>query len=77
VIRVENREDFIKYMQQQQIGVLIHYPIPPHRQQALEEYATLQFGVTERIYEQVVSIPISPVLSFAEVFRIIDVINAY
>jgi len=77
VVRVENRNEFIDYLDRNGIGHLIHYPIPPHRQEALSEFKNLNFPVTVKIHEQVVSIPISPILSNAEVETIISVLNKY
>jgi len=77
VVLVENREDFIAYLQENKIGSLIHYPLPPHQQQALPEYVDLKFPVTVKIHDQVVSIPMSPVLSEKEIIEIITVLNKY
>ena len=54
VIQVSNREEFTNYLSQNQIGFLIHYPIPPHQQEALADYSKLSFPVTEKIHQQVV-----------------------
>ena len=75
VIRVENRDDFIDYLTKNGISTLLHYPIPPHKQKALSDYNHLHFPVTEAIHNQVVSLPISPVLTSEEVSTIINVIN--
>lgn len=77
VIRVANREEFMNYMDQNGVGTLIHYPIPPHRQKALSELNQLSFPVTEMIHQTVVSIPISPVMTNEEVSRVIQVVNSY
>ncbi|MBT0608836.1 DegT/DnrJ/EryC1/StrS family aminotransferase [Aequorivita echinoideorum] len=77
VVRVKKRDVFLEYLSENKIGFLIHYPIPPHKQKALSEYSELSFPVTEKIHEQVVSIPISPVLSEADVDTVIDVLNHY
>ncbi len=77
VVRVENRADFIDYLNKNGIGNLIHYPIPPHRQQALSEYSHLNFPNTEKIHREVVSIPISPVMTDEEVGKVISVLNNY
>ena len=77
VIRVEDREHFTTYLNTQGIGSLIHYPIAPHKQQALLEFNNLSFPVSERIHEQVVSIPISPVMSKEQVSKVIAAINSY
>jgi len=77
VVRVENRNEFIDYLDRNGVGHLIHYPIPPHQQQALSEYSNLSFPNTERIHKEVISIPISPVLSEVDVERVIKVLNEY
>jgi len=59
------------------LGFLIHYPIPPHQQEALADYSKYSFPVTEKIHQQVVSIPISPVLNNDHIKKIIEVLNSY
>jgi len=77
VVQVSNREDFINYLSEHKIGTLVHYPIPPHKQEALSEYSKLYFPVTEKIHREVVSIPINPTLSDDDVQIIISVLNSY
>ncbi len=77
VVQVKDRNHFIAHLKREGVGTLIHYPIPPHKQQALSEYKQLSFPVTEKIHEQIVSIPMSPVLSEKEVNRIVEVLNSY
>jgi dTDP-4-amino-4,6-dideoxygalactose transaminase len=77
VIMVKDRNGFIDYLTENGIGTLIHYPIAPHKQQAFSEYKDLNFPTTERIHEEVVSIPMSPILTTEEVTRIISVLNSY
>jgi dTDP-4-amino-4,6-dideoxygalactose transaminase len=77
VIQVSNREEFTNYLSQNQIGFLIHYPIPPHQQEALADFSKYSFPVTEKIHQQVVSIPISPVLNNDHIKKIIEVLNSY
>lgn len=77
VVRVHDREKFCRYLDKNKIGHLIHYPIPPHKQQALPEFNHLELPVTEKIHEQVVSLPMSPVLESEEVDEIIRVVNTY
>lgn len=77
VVRVENRADFTRFLKASGIGYLIHYPVPPHKQEALSAYAHLSFPVTEQIHEQVVSLPISPMMTSKEVEEVIAVLNRY
>lgn len=77
VVRVADRKAFQQYMLNNEIQTLIHYPIAPHHQPALEEYRYLHLPITELIHQEVVSLPMSPVLSSEEVSKIIEVVNAY
>lgn len=77
VVLVEDRDRFMNYLKDNAIETLIHYPIPPHQQEALKLYRDLIFPVTEKIHQQLVSIPMSPVLDKEDVSKIITTINAY
>ena len=77
VIEVEDRKDFIEYMDSNNIGTLIHYPIPPHKQQALSMFVDLYLPITENIHKVVVSLPLNPVLSTKEINTIVEVVNNY
>ncbi len=77
VVRVENRNHFIDYLDRNGIGHLIHYPIPPHKQKALLEYSHFNFPVTELIHNEVLSIPMSPLLTEEDVEKVISILNNY
>lgn len=77
VIRTKNRTELQEYLHENGIQTVIHYPIPPHKQKALSECNDLSFPITEKIHDQVLSLPISPVLTAAEVDYIISVLNKY
>lgn len=77
VIRVTDRPDFEAYLQSHDIGYLIHYPIPPHQQNALSMYNENQFPVTEEIHKTIISIPMSPVMEDDEVSEVVNILNAY
>jgi dTDP-4-amino-4,6-dideoxygalactose transaminase len=77
VIRTKNRTELQEYLHQNGIQTVIHYPIPPHKQKALEDWNNLSFPITEKIHDEVLSLPISPVLTMDEVDFIIDVLNKY
>lgn len=77
VIRTDNREDLQAYLNRHEIETLIHYPIAPHQQKALKNWNALSFPITEKIHREVLSIPMSPVLTEDEVSRIIAVLNLY
>ncbi|MEN2412982.1 DegT/DnrJ/EryC1/StrS family aminotransferase [Flavobacterium mesophilum] len=77
VIRTENREDLQNYLTQNNIQTVIHYPIPPHKQKAFLEWNNLSFPITEKIHDEVLSLPISPVLTENEIDFIIEILNQY
>ncbi|KXN98295.1 aminotransferase [Aequorivita aquimaris] len=77
VIRVKNRNTLVDHLDRNGIGHLIHYPIPPHKQQALSEFSHLSFPNAEKIHNEIISIPMSPVMIEEEVERVISVLNSY
>ena len=77
VVRVKNREKFQQYLADNGIQCLIHYPIPPHKQEAYREWNDLSFPITEMIHREVVSLPISPVMTDAEVEKVTIAINNF
>lgn len=77
VTRTPNRNSFQEYLLKNDIQTLIHYPVPPHLQKAYSEFSKSKVPITEIIHSQVISIPISPVLSSSETNYIIEIINKY
>ncbi|ADY53343.1 Glutamine--scyllo-inositol transaminase [Pseudopedobacter saltans DSM 12145] len=77
VVRVNERLNFQRYLSTNKIQTVVHYPIPPHKQKAYSSLNTLNLPITEKIHQQVVSLPISPVLTNEEVDTIIDIVNKY
>lgn len=77
VIRTENREELQHYLRQNNIETLIHYPVPPYKQKALLDWNALSFPITEKIHNEVLSLPLSSVLSEDEVTDIITTLNQY
>ena len=77
VVRTQNRLAFQEYLKRQGIETMIHYPISPHQQQALAIFNHLSFPITEKIHEEVLSIPLNSSLSEAEIQHIIATINQY
>jgi dTDP-4-amino-4,6-dideoxygalactose transaminase len=77
VIKTTEREKLQHYLAENGIQTLIHYPIPPHKQKAYSIMNGDVYPITELIHEQVLSLPISPVLTEEEVKSVIDVINMY
>ncbi len=77
VVRVESRDAFIRHLSAAGIQAMVHYPIPPHRQECYPELHSLSFPITEAIHREVVSLPMSPVMSDAEVTAVIDAVCAF
>lgn len=77
VIRSKYRNKLQKHLEKSGIQTLIHYPIPPHKQLAYKEWNEMIFPITEKIHNEVISLPISPVLNEIEVNRIVEEINNY
>ena len=77
VIRTANREGLQEYLSANTIQTLIHYPTPPHHQKALSYMGDLSFPITEKIHREVLSLPISPVMTDEEVSYVIEIINKF
>lgn len=76
-ILCKKRDALQKYLNDQNIQTLIHYPIPPHKQQAYKEWNKSSFPITERIHNYELSLPISQVSKKDEIIRIIDNLNSF
>ncbi len=77
VIRTKKRDKLQKYLLDNGIQTLIHYPIPPHKQEAYKEWNNLSFPITEKIHNEVLSLPISEVINIDEVKKVGEKINEY
>lgn len=75
VIRVKNREKVQAFLLENGIQTLIHYPIPPYKQDAYKEFNDLSFSITETIYEEVLSLPLSAVLEKEDLEKIVETIE--
>jgi dTDP-4-amino-4,6-dideoxygalactose transaminase len=77
VVRVQQRGAFQAHLKAAGIDTLIHYPIPPHQQQAYKAYSSLQLPLTETIHQEVVSLPIGTTMHLSQVEEVIAACNAY
>jgi dTDP-4-amino-4,6-dideoxygalactose transaminase len=77
VIKTTQREKFANYLTDNDVQSLIHYPIPPHQQIAYQEWISLSFPISEKIHDQVLSIPINSVISSSEIESVIRIINSF
>ena len=71
------RDRLQQYLTAQGIQTLIHYPIPPHKQECYKEWNTMNLPVTEQIHQQELSMPISQVLTDQEVREIVGILNTF
>ena len=72
VIRTDKRNELQNYLNENGISTLIHYPIPPHLQQAYQElgFKKGSFPIAEEIAETALSLPLWPGMSHEEVVRV-------
>lgn len=77
VIRTNKRDELQKYLQANGIQTLIHYPIPPHKQNAYAEWNNDSYPISEQIHNEVLSLPISGVQSLEDTMKIVQVINDF
>ncbi len=77
VLRTEQRAKFEKYMMQNGVETLIHYPVAPHKQKAYIEWKNLQLPISEKLHNEVISIPVAEHLTRNEIFAIIEIINRF
>ena len=77
VIRTKYRTLLQNYLEQNGIQTLIHYPIPPNKQLAYKALNQLDYTLTNTIHDEVLSLPLSPVMLETEVKKVIDVLNLF
>lgn len=77
VVRCERREELQRHLHDSGVQTLIHYPIPPHKQQAYSGFGNLSLPLTEAIHREVLSLPISPVMSEDEVQAVVRAVNSF
>ena len=73
----DERDRLQQHLKKCGIETLIHYPIPPHRQECYREYAHLSLPITEQIHRTELSLPIGPTMSEAEAQLVIEAINTF
>jgi len=77
VIRTKNRDAFMKYLSDNGISSLIHYPIPPHKQKAYQEWNKESYPISEEIHDTVISLPLNQAMLNKEISEVIKVCNFY
>lgn len=77
VVRSKERDNLQKYLAENKIHSLIHYPIPPHKQTAFKEWNKKKYKITELVHNEILSLPISSVMNQNDIERIITVVNNF
>lgn len=73
----ERRDELQKYLKENGVETLIHYPVPPHKQACYPHWNNLSYPITEKIHSQELSLPISPVMTQSEVSIVIELLNSW
>jgi dTDP-4-amino-4,6-dideoxygalactose transaminase len=77
VIRSKHRMELQKYLAENGVQTLIHYPIPPHKQQAYEEWNGLSYPISEQIHAEILSLPMGPTLTVEDAEKVIQLCNEF
>ena len=77
VIRCERRDALQRYLADNGIQTLIHYPVPPHQQPAYKEWNELSYPISEKIHAEVLSFPIGPTMTMEDVNIVIQICNEF
>jgi dTDP-4-amino-4,6-dideoxygalactose transaminase len=76
VVRTQEREKLQQHLKSCDIGTLIHYPIPPHKQEGLSALDS-DYPITEQLHDTVLSIPMSPVMTDDQIDRVVAALNSF
>lgn len=77
VIRTAHRTALQQHLASEGIQTLIHYPIPPHQQQAYQEWNARSYPLTERLHQEVLSLPMGPTLTEDEAMQVVAAVNSF
>ena len=77
VIRSDNRNGLAVHLSEHGIETNIHYPTPPHKQGAYVKWAERSYPITEKIHREVLSLPISPVMTDNEMEKVVKTVNKW
>jgi dTDP-4-amino-4,6-dideoxygalactose transaminase len=77
VIRTHSREQLQQYLTDHGVQTLIHYPLPPHKQKAYKGLNLFSLPVTEKIHNEVLSLPMSQVMTTDEMNKVIEAVNQF
>ncbi len=73
----KRRDDLQQYLTDNGVQTLIHYPIPPHKQECYKEWNGISLPITEKIHDEELSLPISPVMTIDEAKQVVELVNRF
>ena len=76
-VRTQRRDSLQQYLAENGVQTIIHYPIPPHKQECYKEWNNLSFPITEQIHNEELSLPMSPVLTEEDIIGVVDLVNQW
>ncbi len=76
-VRTKERDRFQEYLRSKGVQTIIHYPTPPHKQEAYKEWNNRSYPITEQIHKEIISLPISPIMTDDEVVELVRIVNEY
>lgn len=76
-IRTKKRDELQKYLTENGVQTIIHYPIPPHKQECYKEWNNLSLPITEQIHAEELSLPMSPIMTAEEMKKVVRLLNVW
>ncbi|NMH26657.1 DegT/DnrJ/EryC1/StrS family aminotransferase [Flavobacterium silvaticum] len=77
VVFCKERQSLMQHLSDNGVQSMVHYPVAPHRQVAYSEWSGFSFPITEKIHDEILSLPISAVLSTEAVEKVIRTLNEF
>ncbi|MDB4165549.1 DegT/DnrJ/EryC1/StrS family aminotransferase [Gammaproteobacteria bacterium] len=77
VVRCTSRDMLQRYLLENNVETVIHYPVPPHRQKAFSDMNLFKFPITEKLSNEMLSLPLWPSMKEADVYKVIEILNRY
>ena len=77
VVRTQFRDALASHLEQRRVSTIMHYPTPPHKQAAYQEFSSSSFPITELIHRQILSLPISPIIEQHEIDSVVEACNSF
>lgn len=73
----ERRDELQQYLHDNDVQTLIHYPIPPHKQECYSDWNVMSLPITEQLHSQELSLPISQVMTLDEADEVVELVNRF